>query len=57
MTGIRSENIWSFGYVLPSQVGNAVYTKKSVSEYTVDGPSYPENGKTVTEHHSCKKPG
>jgi hypothetical protein len=41
-------------YRLPGAT-TAVWTKKSDSEFTIDGPSYPENGKTVTEHHICKK--
>jgi len=41
--------------VLPGLFGSAVYTKKSDAEFTVDGPSYPENGKQVTEHHTCQK--
>ncbi len=46
--------IWD--YRLPSVVsGNATWTKKSDTEFTIDGPSYPENGRTVTEHHICKK--
>jgi hypothetical protein len=27
----------------------------AASEYVVDGPTYPDNGKLVTEHHVCKK--
>jgi hypothetical protein len=34
---------------------DATFTRKSDAEYAVDGPSYPENGTTVTEHHICKK--
>ena len=36
---------------------DAVFTKKSDAEYTVDGPTYKLNGTgpTVTEHHDCKK--
>lgn len=48
-------SVWSYTYVLPGGGADAIWTKKSDSEYTVDGPSYPENGKTVTEHHMCKK--
>lgn len=55
MRGKRSGNVWTWGYVLPGTSGSAVYTKKSESEYTVDGPSYIENGKPVTEHHTCRK--
>ena len=34
---------------------DATFTKKSDTEYSIDGPSYPENGTQVTEHHSCRK--
>lgn len=34
---------------------DATFTKKSNTEYVVDGPSYDENGTRVTEHHSCHK--
>jgi hypothetical protein len=47
---------WVWNYVLPSSGASpATWTKKSDAEYTIDGPSYPENGRTVTEHHTCKK--
>jgi hypothetical protein len=55
MLGKRVDNVWSWNYVLPGLCGSAVYTKKSDAEFTVDGPSYPENGKVVTEHHTCRK--
>ena len=55
MRAARSGNTWTWSYVLPGQSGSAVYTKRSDSEFTVDGPSYPENGKMVTEHHTCRK--
>jgi hypothetical protein len=55
MVAKRTGDTWSWGYVLPGTTGNAVYTKKSDTEFTVDGPSYPSNGKTVTEHHTCRK--
>ena len=34
---------------------DATFSKKSDSEYVVDGPSYEQNGTRVTEHHVCKK--
>jgi hypothetical protein len=34
---------------------DATFTKKSETEYSIDGPTYPEKGKQVTEHHSCRK--
>jgi hypothetical protein len=53
---------WSWKYVSffttqkPEAPGSdATFTKKSDSEYVVDGPSYEENGTRVTEHHLCKK--
>jgi len=55
MVGTRADNVWSWSYVLPGPAGRSVWTKKSDTEYTVDGPSYPANGKRVTEHHTCRK--
>lgn len=34
---------------------DAAFAKKSDTEYSIDGPTYPENGTQVTEHHSCHK--
>ena len=57
MVGEGTPDRWSWTYVLPgrSEPGATVYTKKSDSEYAIDGPTYPQNGKMVTEHHTCKK--
>ncbi len=55
MLGTRADNVWSWSYVLPGLSGRAVWTKQSDTEYTVDGPTYPANGKMVTEHHTCRK--
>ena len=55
MVGERLGNIWSWNYVLPGRSGSVVWTKKSDTEYAVDGPSYPQAGKLVTEHHTCTK--
>jgi hypothetical protein len=55
MVAKRNGNSWPWTYVLPGQGGSAVYTEKSDSLYTVDGPSYQQNGKPVTEHHTCRK--
>ena len=55
MFGKRADNVWSWSYVLPGTSGSAVWTRQSDVEYTVDGPSYPQNGKVVTEHHACRK--
>ena len=41
-------------YRLPGG-GSATWTKRSDREFSIDGPSYPENGKLVTEHHVCRK--
>jgi hypothetical protein len=41
-------------YRLPG-AGSATWTKRSDREFSIDGPSYPENGKLVTEHHVCTK--
>ncbi|HEV3077966.1 MAG TPA: hypothetical protein VHB47_26355 [Thermoanaerobaculia bacterium] len=53
---------WSWKYVsffkrsTPETAdSDATFTKKSASEYVVDGPSYEEDGKLVREHHVCKK--
>jgi hypothetical protein len=54
---------WAWRYVsfFGRRSGNsakpdATFTKKSESQYTVDGPTYPgENGKMETEHHICRK--
>ena len=53
--GKRNGDVWSFTYVLPGTSGSVMYTKKSDSLYTVDGPSYPVNGTIITEHHTCTK--
>ena len=46
---------WAWNYVLPTAKGTTTWTKRSNTEYTIDGPEYPENGKLVTEHHRCTK--
>ena len=53
---------WSWKYVSFFKTQNpetpdsdATFTRKSDSEYAVDGPSYEQNGTRVTEHHVCKK--
>jgi len=56
-------NGWSYKYInyfaktirQEPPEGDARFSKKSDSEYSIDGPTYPENGKQVTEHHSCHK--
>ena len=54
---------WSYKYVSffnrqqpETSDSDATFTKRSDSEYIVDGPSYPENGVRVTERHLCRKP-
>jgi hypothetical protein len=63
MTGTDSGG-WSWKYVsffdsqrAESPGSDAVFVKRSDSEYAIDGPSYKENGTgpLVTEHHVCKK--
>ena len=49
------ETSWVWNYVLPGPNGAATWTKRSITEYTIDGPSYPLNGTLVTEHHRCTK--
>jgi hypothetical protein len=34
---------------------DATFTRRSDTEYAIDGPSYPKDGVQVTEHHVCKK--
>ena len=53
---------WSWKYVsffkrkTPETAdSDATFTKKSSSEYVVDGPTYPKDGALVMEHHVCKK--
>lgn len=55
-------NGWGWNYVSlfprhrpPSRGFDATFTKRSNVEYTVDGPTYPKNGVSVTEHHICMK--
>jgi hypothetical protein len=58
----ETDNGWSWKYVSffkatrpETPDADATWTKKSGTEYTIDGPSYEENGTRVTEHHSCRK--
>lgn len=53
---------WSWKYVsfFPRKTPetpdiDATFTKRSESEYVVDGPSYKEGNVMVREHHVCKK--
>lgn len=53
---------WTWKYVSFSKerkpetpTADATFTKRSESEYTIDGPTYPSDGTQVTEHHICKK--
>ena len=54
-------NGWAYQYVsffvaMPEKPdADATFRKKSETEYVIDGPTYPENGKQVTEHHQCRK--
>lgn len=57
-----TSNGWSFKYVSffprtrPEAADpDAIFTKKSDTEYAIDGPSYPQDGTRVTEHHTCHK--
>lgn len=59
----ETDNGWSWKYVSffkrtspETPDADAAFTKKSDSEYVIDGPSYEQNGTRVTEHHSCRKP-
>jgi len=58
----ETDNGWSYKYVSffprtkpETPDSDATFTKKSNTEYVVDGPTYPENGTMVTEHHTCRK--
>jgi hypothetical protein len=58
----ETDNGWSWKYVSffkrttpETPDPDATFTKKSDSEYVIDGPSYEQNGTRVTEHHSCHK--
>ncbi len=54
-------NGWAYRYVsffgskAETAQADATFTKKSDTEYLIEGPTYPENGTQVTEHHSCHK--
>jgi hypothetical protein len=50
-----TDTVWSWTYVLPSPGSDLTWTRRSDGEYALDGPSYTQNGKPVTEHHVCKK--
>jgi hypothetical protein len=55
MTGTLSGDTLTYGYVLPGTAGKALYIRKAESELRVIGPTYPENGRLVTERHACRK--
>jgi hypothetical protein len=54
-------NGWAYRYISffgskpDTANADATFAKKSDTEYLIDGPTYPENGTQVTEHHSCRK--
>jgi hypothetical protein len=55
-------NGWSFKYTSffprtrpETSDADATFTKKSDTEYTIDGPTYPEGATRVTEHHTCHR--
>lgn len=52
--------VWKYVSFFPRKTAetagsDAALTKRSDSEYAVDGPTYPVKGVAVTEHHDCKK--
>lgn len=53
--GWAYEYVSFFGTVAEKTSADATFTKKSDTEYVIDGPTYPENGRQVTEHHQCRK--
>jgi hypothetical protein len=55
-------NGWSFKYVSffprtrpETPDPDAIFTRQSDTEYSVDGPTYPQGTAQVTEHHRCHK--
>jgi hypothetical protein len=47
---------WMWVYAFPGASGaTATWTKKSDSEFTIDGPQYIQNGRPMSERHTCKK--
>jgi hypothetical protein len=34
---------------------DAIFARQSDTEYTIEGPTYPQGGTEVTEHHRCHK--
>jgi len=54
-------NGWAYRYVSffgskpEAPEADATFTRKSATEYVIDGPTYPEKGRQVTEHHDCHK--
>jgi hypothetical protein len=55
-------NGWSYKYATffprktpETAAPDAIFTKKSETEYTVDGPTYPQGTVMVTKHHTCHK--
>jgi hypothetical protein len=57
----ETSNGWAYTYIsmfksrAEKPEADATFTKKSDTEYVIDGPTYPDNGKLVTEHHTCHK--
>jgi len=39
----------------PSDTPDASFTRVSDTEYRIEGPTYPDGGVQVAEHHNCKK--
>ena len=62
MTDTQPAGSWNWKYVTffkrqkPESPGpDATLIKKSDTSYEITGPTYAQNGKTVTEHHVCTK--
>jgi len=57
----ETNNGWAYTYISmfknikEKPEADATFTKKSDTEYVIEGPTYPDNGKMVTEHHTCHK--
>ena len=51
---------WKYASFFPRRTpetasSDATFTKRSATEYAIDGPTYPSASGVVTEHHDCKK--
>jgi hypothetical protein len=54
-TGWEYKYVSFFGSKADNGQADATFSKKSDTEYSIEGPTYPDNGTLVTEHHTCRK--